>query len=792
MPFRYQIALELQGRRCVVIGGGRIGEHKVQALLDADASVTVISNTFTLGLRTLAEDRSITLIERSFEPGDLEGAFLAIAATDDARVNQLVFEEAERSKVLLNTVDDIERSHFAVPAIVRRGELRVAISTGGKAPALAKRLRMHLEREIGPEWEELIDVLGEAREDALPRTVSFEEWAARWQRALDLDLLGMIRDGRGADARRAIDECLAGLPRSAKKGHVSLVGAGPGDPDLITVKGRKALEQADVIVHDRLAHFALQPTPLIDVGKRGGAPSFPQSAINDLLIALAEAGLNVVRLKGGDPFVFGRGGEEVSALRAAGIPCEVIPAPTSAIAVPAAAGIPVTDRRAASSFAVVTGHEVDSIDWSTLGADTLVVLMGARNVGSISRALIDAGRDASTPAAVIADGTLPTQRVVIGDLDSFSQGSVAPSPQPQVLVVGDVVSLADESSSSIDGGLVALIAPAGHAIDASIFTHSVTLATCERTEVYGITDQEVFVEGVEVLRGRDAERHLLRVASGLCSRVIGERQILGQVRRALKDAKPQSTAGPVLSDLFARAIVMGRKVRVRTALGSVKHGIGALVRDRLGDIQGQRVVVIGTGEAGIDIASVLNESGARLSIVGRDSGKARVIADRFDADAFELSALDEALREASIAVVAVSGKISLHALRDEPLRVIDVSVPSAVEAAEGIVLETIGDLRGSTDDLREAIEQAERMIEDALDADAERAVRALHVAADDIVAAEVRRVLEHVHGTADAEAIATAGKRIATKLLHGPTVALRNDPGRADEVLAEVFQLNAR
>ncbi len=448
MAFGYPVSLELEGRRCVVIGGGDVAEDKIAALLDAGGTVTVVGAPVTEGIRRLAAEARLQLVERPYADGDLEGAFLAIAATEATCVNAEIFAEAERRGVLLNAVDDVDHCHFSVPAVVRRGEFVLAVSTGGKAPALAKRLRMGLADQFGPEYGTLVNLLGEARAEAIAdREGDFASWARRWQDALDHDLAGLVRQGRVHEAKRLVLHALRGATSTPPPGRVWIVGAGPGDPGLLTVRGRAALLAADVVVYDRLV-----PAELIDgmeavyVGKRAGDHAVPQADINKLLVDLARNGKRVVRLKGGDPFVFGRGSEEAEALAAEGVEFEVVPAPSSAIAALAYAGIPVTDRRFASSVAVVTGHcsPEKTVDWRALATavDTIVVLMGLANLTHIVDELLAGGRPPNTPAAVIQDGTLPTQRVVDADLGHLRDAvATAGIGSPAIVVIGDVVRL---------------------------------------------------------------------------------------------------------------------------------------------------------------------------------------------------------------------------------------------------------------------------------------------------------------------------------------------------------------
>jgi uroporphyrin-III C-methyltransferase / precorrin-2 dehydrogenase / sirohydrochlorin ferrochelatase len=460
VSFRYPVTLDLEGRRCVLIGGGSIAAQKLPALITAGAVITVIAEAIGDEVRNAARDRDVALITRPYAEGDLDNAFLAIAATDDGAVNERAFNEAEAKGVLFNAVDDIDHCHFAAPATVKRNDFMLAISTNGKAPALAKRVRKRLAHEFGPEYGELVDLLGEVREETLAkRRIDFDTWAERWQLALDHDVLGLVREKRIEDAKGAVRHALetgsptarlVAFPRSAKNpepGRVAIVGAGPGDPELITVRGKNALGEADVVVCDRLVHPSLVHNKrTIYVGKKPGQHYASQKEINELLVELARLGHNVVRLKGGDPFVFGRGSEEAEVLAEAGIDFEVVPAPTSAVAALGAAGIPVTDRRFSSSFAVVTGHCVaeGGIDWEGLAdsVDTIVVLMGIAKLGEIADALVTAGRDPATPAAIVENATWDTQRTLVCTLEELAATAGSATVQsPATVVIGEVVSV---------------------------------------------------------------------------------------------------------------------------------------------------------------------------------------------------------------------------------------------------------------------------------------------------------------------------------------------------------------
>ena len=450
MAFAYPVSLEVSGRRCVVIGGDGEAEAKVTGLLEAGARVDAIAPSFTGGLEEMERRGEVSLLRRGYEPADLDGAFLAIAVTRDPEANGRIRADAEARRVLLNSVDDVANCHFAAPSVLRRGALTFAISTEGKAPALAKRLRLELTERYGDEYGVLVEALGQVRGELLAGRPAFPEWTRRWEQALERDLPALARAGRLDELRSWVAGVLQGAPLDDEDGprppgKVWIVGAGPGDPELITVRGKAALERADVVVHDRLVHPSLmEGKERIDVGKAGGRHVASQEDINELLVTLAREGREVVRLKGGDPFVFGRGAEEVDALAAAGVEHEVVPAPTSAVAVLGRVGIPVTDRRFASCVAVATGHCAAGreVDWRGLArsADTIVVLMGLGNLDRIAAELMAGGLTAATPAAVVANGTFDDERVIeatLGDIAGEARRlEVAP---PAVVVVGDVV-----------------------------------------------------------------------------------------------------------------------------------------------------------------------------------------------------------------------------------------------------------------------------------------------------------------------------------------------------------------
>jgi len=475
----YPVFLDLRGRRAVVIGGGAVAEQKVRGLLAAGAHVTVVSPDMSPGLADVARRGAIELRRRRYHDHDLAGAWLAIAATDDRAVNEAVYAEAERLGVPLNAVDDLEHCSFIAPAIHREGDITVAVSTGGKSPALAVRLRQRIARLVGRVEARLCELLGELRPDLAERVPDARARTALWYAIVDSDVIEFVRRGDIDGARGRIEELISevgpvesrlkprlgpaaeaavpvyGQSRAASSladsetGTVYLVGAGPGDPGLITTRGLELLRSADVVVYDRLVSPALvaeapASAERVFVGKHPNDTATRQQDINALLVDRARRGRTVIRLKGGDSFVFGRGAEECEALRAAGVPFQVIPGVTSATAVPAAAGIPVTHRRVASAFAVVAGHECEGrsdLDWDALArVPTLVVLMGLSALPDIVARLRAQGMAPDTPAAVIASGTLPEQRTVVGTLaDIADLAAAAALAPPAIVVIGEVV-----------------------------------------------------------------------------------------------------------------------------------------------------------------------------------------------------------------------------------------------------------------------------------------------------------------------------------------------------------------
>ncbi len=440
----------LKGRRCLVVGGGEVAARKVDLLLRAGGRVLVVAPDLDGRLAALREAGRIEHRARSFAVDDLDDMMLVIAATDDGEVNAAVAEAAERRRLPVNVVDAPELCSFILPSIVDRSPIVVAVSSGGRSPVLARLLRARLETLIPAGYGRLASFLHGFRDRVRRRLPGLSERRRFWERQIEGPLAEMIFTGREAQAR---DRLEAALERPAEPtGMVALVGAGPGDPDLLTFRALRLMQSADVVLHDRLVSPAIldlarRDAERIYVGKQCDYHAVRQEEINALLVQLAKQGKRVVRLKGGDPFVFGRGGEEIASLAAEGVPFEIVPGITAANGCAAYAGIPLTHRDHAQSVVLVTGHRRDGgieTDWRPYvqPQQTLVVYMGLSRLAEIRDGLVAAGLSPETPAALIAQGTLPEQRVVTAPIAELP-GRVADESihAPTLLIVGDVVRL---------------------------------------------------------------------------------------------------------------------------------------------------------------------------------------------------------------------------------------------------------------------------------------------------------------------------------------------------------------
>lgn len=422
------VSLNVKGRLCVIVGGGPVANRKCRKLLAHGARVRVVSPEFSGGdgAWTFADiDRQ----ERLYGKDSLVGAFLAIAATDDPEVNRQVLSDAAEMGILAQRTDEPRGGDFSFPATLRRGNFTVSFATDGISPALAAYLRAEAVGRYGEAYGEFLRLVESVKEKRAWKEIPRER---RRQLSMELPDRNMLKD--------------------IVPGKVYLVGAGPGDPGLLTIRGMECLLAADTVLSDGIANPALPEmycphAERIHVGKRKGNCAKTQEEINRLLVEKARQGKTVVRLKGGDPMIFGRGGEEARALSRAGIAFEVVPGVSCVSAVPAYAGIPLTDREYASSFAVYSAHKRGGFgfsdkEWERIAGDsgTLVFLMGVTRCRTVVEKLLSFGRAPETPIALVSGGTTRGQRRVVGTLGSFLSGEELPqTTAPGLIVVGDVV-----------------------------------------------------------------------------------------------------------------------------------------------------------------------------------------------------------------------------------------------------------------------------------------------------------------------------------------------------------------
>ena len=471
----YPIMLNMRGRRCLLVGAGQIAYWKLQRLLSEGAVVTVVAPAVFEPIARLAEEGKVVLHKRPFADSDMDGCQIALAATGDRSVDEHLAAGARARGILLNVADVPDLCDFYLPAVVERGDLQVCIASGGGAPFAVRRLRQMFERRIGPAWASWISAAKRFRRRVQGQGLSGAVADACYDRffaaTVDEHALHARVPSEAEEANFISPD--ADLPRRST-GHVTLVGAGPGNPGLLTVEGLHRLHDADAVVYDRLAIPAI-PLDLPDhigfhyVGKEAGRHPVPQDDINALLVRLAGEGKRVVRLKGGDPFVFARGGEEALVLRRAGIPCDVVPGVTAGIAAPAAAGIPVTYRGQSVRLTFITAHEggAPQLRWDLLAQDkhgTLVGYMGVSTLAEVSAELIAAGMSRDMPAAIIEQGTLPGQRSVRAPLSDIAKVAASSAIKPPaVFVIGQVVAHADELAPLVPGPLhgvrLAMFAP---------------------------------------------------------------------------------------------------------------------------------------------------------------------------------------------------------------------------------------------------------------------------------------------------------------------------------------------
>lgn len=446
--------VRLRHRPVVVIGGGGIAERKIDWLIKAQADITVIAPEINADVKAWLVAGELQHVAAEFDASQLDQAELVIAATDDAAVNQAVAVAAKARQVLVNVVDTPDLCDFVFPSIVDRSPVVIAIGTGGKAPVLARQLKAELETRLPTSYGQLATVAGEWRQRVKQHIPTMRGRLKFWERFFDGPVAEHVLRGDESAAEQWIQQHLAASHAEAEGsqtlGEVYLVGGGPGNPDLLTFRALKLMQQCDVVLYDRLVSAEVlalvrRDAERINVGKSADRHPVPQQQINQLLIEHAQQGKRVLRLKGGDPFIFGRGGEEISELTAAGISFQVVPGITAANGCAAYAGIPLTHRDYSQSCVFVTGHMQNNelaLNWSALAAprQTVVFYMGVKSLPVITEQLIRHGLPASHPVAIVQQGTTSAQRVITGTLNDIAEQAVtAGIVPPSLTIVGEVV-----------------------------------------------------------------------------------------------------------------------------------------------------------------------------------------------------------------------------------------------------------------------------------------------------------------------------------------------------------------
>ncbi|MFC3033706.1 siroheme synthase CysG [Pseudoalteromonas fenneropenaei] len=446
------IFTKLENKPVVVIGGGEVALRKCRALLKAKAQLTVVALHFHPDFYQF-DSAQVTLLEAEFNPTQLTGAMLVIAATDNEDVNQAVFAAAEAQHIFVNVVDDQPRCSFIFPSIVDRSPVTIAISSAGTAPVLARRLREKLETLIPQHIGPLAELVGTFRDKVKARFSNLADRRQFWEQVFDSTVVSDVQRGDQVAATQQLEALLDAQPEP--QGEVYIVGAGPGDPELLTLKALQLMQQADVVVYDYLVsdeimELVRRDAELICVGKRMGDHSVAQEDTNNLLVKLAQQGKKVCRIKGGDPFIYGRGGEEVQELARHQVRYQIVPGITAAAGCSAYAGIPLTHRDHAQAIQFVTGHckkDGQDLDWQSLAKpnQTLAVYMGVVKSPYIQAQLLAHGRGADTPVAIVENGTRANQRVVSTRLNELASTIEAHQIQsPALLIIGEVAALHKE------------------------------------------------------------------------------------------------------------------------------------------------------------------------------------------------------------------------------------------------------------------------------------------------------------------------------------------------------------
>jgi len=451
----FPLFLKLQQQPCLVIGAGDIAARKIDLLAKAGANITVIANEIGPSVANMSKTQKLCIKQKSFAEDDIPGFRLVVSATNNATTNQLVAKTATELNIPVNVVDNPALCSFIFPAIIDRSPIVAAVSSGGASPVLARLLRAKVESLIPPAFGQLADLAGKFRADVKEQIKEPAQRRIFWENVLQGKIAELVFSGKKQQAEIQLKELISNTGTTANKGEVYLVGAGPGNPDLLTFRALRLMQQADVVVYDRLVSEEIldltrRDSEKIYVGKQRNNHSLPQESINELLLKLAKKGKRVVRLKGGDPFIFGRGGEEIEALLEENIDFQVVPGITAASGCSTYAGIPLTHRDHAQSCTFVTGHLKDGssdLNWKQLAApnQTIVFYMGLSGLANICQSLMDHGCSKNHPIAIIQQGTTANQRVITGTLEFLPQTVIEEQIKaPTLIIVGTVVSLHDK------------------------------------------------------------------------------------------------------------------------------------------------------------------------------------------------------------------------------------------------------------------------------------------------------------------------------------------------------------
>lgn len=445
--------IDIKNKPCLVVGGGTIALRKVKMLSKAEASITIVAPTICQALQEHCEDTSIVLHAREFNSSDINEQRLIIAATDNKALNKQISDLAKQQNILVNVADDFKQGDVVLPSVIDRDPIQIAVTTGGASPVLARLLRRNLERCTPSAYGSLAALVEKYRQTTSEAIADNDARRRFWEEVLQGPIAEMVLAGQLSAAEESLQKKLTNKDfTNHDKGEVYLVGAGPGDPDLLTFRALRLMQQADAVVYDRLVSDQIMDLVRKDAekvyaGKQRSNHALQQESINQLLVRLAKQGKRVLRLKGGDPFIFGRGGEEIETLMEEGVHFQVVPGITAAAGCASYSGIPLTHRDHAQACIFVTGHLRDgtvNLNWDMLAHtnQTLVFYMGLHGLSIICEQLINHGLNEQTPAALISKGTTPDQRVLIGDLSSLPNLVGAHHVQsPTLIIIGSVVSL---------------------------------------------------------------------------------------------------------------------------------------------------------------------------------------------------------------------------------------------------------------------------------------------------------------------------------------------------------------